>query len=76
MRYESTFSIHFDAQTDGLARTVALEHLEQIQDLLRVEGADSPYEITLDRLSRVGGFRQLLANKISRPIERDFIDAP
>lgn len=50
MRYKSFFAVSFDAADDRAALSVAEEHQRQLLDELRVEGADHPHELILERV--------------------------
>jgi hypothetical protein len=47
MRYRSVYTVTFDAPSDADAISIATQHYHQIHDVLRVEGADHPHDITL-----------------------------
>lgn len=68
MRYQSTFVVTFNAVSDAEARSIAEQHHRQLRDDLAVEGADHPYEITLDRLQTNG--RDVLDAPKEKPIYR------
>jgi hypothetical protein len=66
MRYEASFTVTFSAPSDAEACAIASQHHEQLRDVLRVEGADHPYDITLDRLD--AGGRDILETARQKPI--------
>jgi hypothetical protein len=66
MRYESVFTVTFEAGSDAEARETAGRHHEQLRDDLLIEGADHPFAIELKHIYAAG--RDVLAGPASKSI--------